>query len=113
MMELLQAYVDDPSNIGKEYAAANGKTFKVSKTDNFGYLDPIDQSIAKNQVRVHQIIFWKEVSKVQFFRGSEFSSRMALESCSDYLAPEVLVQRCVKIHEMHSKHDDNIIIQKI
>ncbi len=55
MMDLLQAYVDDPSNIGKQYTAANGKTFKVSKTDNFEYLDPIDQSIAKNQVNFTKI----------------------------------------------------------
>ena len=50
MMNQLQAFVDNKDNIGKEFVAAGGKVYKVSKADNFEYTDPIDQSVAKNQV---------------------------------------------------------------
>jgi phosphoglucomutase len=52
MMNQLQAFVDNKANIGKEFKANNGKVYKVSKADNFEYTDPIDQSVAKNQVKV-------------------------------------------------------------
>jgi phosphoglucomutase len=52
MMNQLQAFVDNKGNIGKEFKANNGKVYKVSKADNFEYTDPIDQSVAKNQVKV-------------------------------------------------------------
>ena len=49
-MTELQGFVDDPSNIGKVYTASpSGKTFQVSKADNFEYVDPIDKSVTKNQ----------------------------------------------------------------
>jgi len=48
MMDNLQNYVDDSSNIGKEYSAM-GSTFTVSGADNFSYIDPIDGSKASNQ----------------------------------------------------------------
>jgi len=53
MMNQLQAFVDNKGNIGKEFKANNGKVYKVSKADNFEYTDPIDQSVAKNQVKVY------------------------------------------------------------
>merc|ERR1712156_1406048 len=50
MMAELQAFVDNPGNIGKVFtASSNGKTFEVSKADNFQYVDPIDKSVTKNQ----------------------------------------------------------------
>jgi len=48
MMSNLQAYVDDKSNIGKQYSAL-GSTFTVSYADNFSYVDPIDGSKASKQ----------------------------------------------------------------
>ena len=47
-MNDLQAYVDDKSNIGREYTAL-GSTFKISGADNFSYVDPIDGSKASKQ----------------------------------------------------------------
>ena len=42
---LLQSY-----NVGKVFTASSGgKTFEVSKADNFEYVDPIDKSVTKNQ----------------------------------------------------------------
>ena len=46
---LFQVFVDTPSNIGKTYTATSGKSFTVSKIDNFEYIDPIDKSVTKNQ----------------------------------------------------------------
>ena len=51
MMNRLQEFVDNKANIGKEFKAKSGKVYKVSKADNFEYTDPIDQSVAKNQVK--------------------------------------------------------------
>ena len=50
MMNRLQDFVDNKDNIGKEFVAAGGKAYKVSKADDFEYTDPIDKSVAKNQV---------------------------------------------------------------
>ena len=50
MMNRLQDFVDNKDNIGKEFVAAGGKVYKVSKADDFEYTDPIDKSVAKNQV---------------------------------------------------------------
>lgn len=49
MMDHLNAYVGDESNIGKVYSAKD-KTYKVAKADNFSYTDPVDNSVSKNQV---------------------------------------------------------------
>merc|ERR1740123_1081506 len=51
MMAELQSFVDDSSNaIGKVFTASSGgKTYEVSKADNFEYEDPIDKSVTKNQ----------------------------------------------------------------
>ncbi|CAH1774883.1 unnamed protein product [Owenia fusiformis] len=48
MIANLNKYVADQSNVGKEYSEG-GKTFKVALIDNFGYTDPIDGSVSKNQ----------------------------------------------------------------
>lgn len=61
MMNALQAFVDDKANIGKTYTAASGKTYVVSKIDNFEYKDPIDNSVSKNQgIR----IFFEDGSRI-------------------------------------------------
>lgn len=49
MMADLQKFVDDSSNIGKVFTSTSGKSFEVSKADNFEYVDPIDKSVSKNQ----------------------------------------------------------------
>ena len=49
MVERLNAFIDDKSNIGKEFTAA-GKTFKLAKAEDFEYVDPIDKSVTKKQV---------------------------------------------------------------
>jgi len=48
MMENLEKFVADPSNIGKTYTAL-GTTFTVSGADNFSYTDPVDGSKASKQ----------------------------------------------------------------
>ena len=50
MMELLQNFVDDKSNIGKEFVSKCGKKYVVSNIDNFAYTDPIDGSVTTKQV---------------------------------------------------------------
>ena len=56
-----QAFVDDKANIGKTYTSASGKSFTVSKADNFAYTDPIDNSVSKNQgIR----IFFEDGSRI-------------------------------------------------
>lgn len=63
MMNRLQDFVDNKESIGKEFVAAGGKIYKVSKADNFEYVDPIDQSVAKNQgIR----IFFEDGSRIVF-----------------------------------------------
>ena len=58
---LFQIFVDTPSNIGKTYTATSGKSFTVSKIDNFEYIDPIDKSVTKNQgIR----IFFEDGSRI-------------------------------------------------
>ena len=49
MIDELQKFVDDLGNIGKTFTSSNGKSFTISKMDNFQYTDPIDQSGTKNQ----------------------------------------------------------------
>ena len=49
MIDELQKFVDDLGNIGKTYTSSSGKSFTISKMDNFQYTDPIDQSVTKNQ----------------------------------------------------------------
>jgi len=49
MVERLNAFIADKANIGKEYRAG-GKTLKIAKTEDFEYVDPIDESVAKKQV---------------------------------------------------------------
>ena len=39
MMNELQKFVDDQANIGKSYTSASGKSFVISKMDNFQYTD--------------------------------------------------------------------------
>jgi len=51
MVHRLNAFIADKANIGKEFTAG-GKTFKVAKTEDFEYTDPIDKSVAKKQVEM-------------------------------------------------------------
>jgi len=48
MMEILNAFISDASNVGKEFSH-DGKSYKVKKADNFSYEDPIDKSVSTKQ----------------------------------------------------------------
>ncbi|KAK3090818.1 hypothetical protein FSP39_014921 [Pinctada imbricata] len=48
MMEDLNAFVADKSNIGKSFTSGD-KTYKLATADNFCYTDPVDCSLSKNQ----------------------------------------------------------------
>merc|ERR1712113_711547 len=62
-MNDLQTFVDTSENIGKTFTSSSGKTFTVSKADNFEYVDPIDKSVTKNQgIR----IFFEDGSRIVF-----------------------------------------------
>jgi len=61
MMNELQSFVDNSENIGKIFTSSSGKSFTVSKADNFEYTDPIDKSVTKNQgIR----IFFQDGSRI-------------------------------------------------
>ena len=49
-MEDLQQKITQPSFVGETFEE-NGRTFTVQKADNYEYIDPIDRSVSKNQVR--------------------------------------------------------------
>lgn len=49
LMQHLEALIASDSFVGKSYTSGS-KTYKVAKADNFSYVDPIDNSVAKNQV---------------------------------------------------------------
>lgn len=51
MMDRLQKLIDEKSLIGQSLTG-EGKTYKVKLADNFSYTDPIDASVASNQVRI-------------------------------------------------------------
>ena len=47
--------------LGKIFTSSSGKSFTVSKADNFEYTDPIDKSVTKNQgIR----IFFQDGSRI-------------------------------------------------
>lgn len=48
MMANLEKFIADPATKGKTYTNS-GKTYKIAKTDNFEYTDPIDHSVSKKQ----------------------------------------------------------------
>lgn len=52
MMKKLEEKVTSPSFVGQSLSS-QGKTFVVKKGDNFEYVDPVDKSVAKNQVSTH------------------------------------------------------------
>lgn len=51
MIDALEAAINDPAFVGKEYSSG-GKTYKVKVADNFSYTDPVDKSISLKQVCV-------------------------------------------------------------
>lgn len=48
-MHHLETVIADKTFIGKSLSSG-GKSYTVAKADNFSYTDPIDGSVAKNQV---------------------------------------------------------------
>ena len=61
MMEELQGFISSKDNIGRTFTSASGKSFTISKTDDFEYVDPIDKSVTKNQgIRV----FFEDGSRI-------------------------------------------------
>ena len=51
VMENVEKLTQDPSTIGKVFSYG-GKSYTVDKADNFEYVDPIDKSISKKQVKL-------------------------------------------------------------
>lgn len=51
MMTGLQSLIHDQSIVGTAHSSG-GKSYTVSKMDDFEYTDPIDGAVAKNQVRL-------------------------------------------------------------
>lgn len=51
-MQHLEGLLDSKDFIGKSFSS-NCKTYTVDKADNFSYVDPIDHSVAKNQVQLN------------------------------------------------------------
>lgn len=49
MMHHLETVIADKTFVGKTLTGG-GKAYVVAKADNFSYTDPIDGSVAKNQV---------------------------------------------------------------
>ena len=49
-MEGLTKLINDPKTVGMTFSDPTGKSYKMSACDNFGYTDPIDGSVSKNQV---------------------------------------------------------------
>lgn len=49
LMQHLEALIADCSFVGKSFCSG-GKSYTVAKADNFSYVDPIDNSVANNQV---------------------------------------------------------------
>ncbi|KAB0791768.1 hypothetical protein PPYR_03568 [Photinus pyralis] len=48
MMSHLESFIADPRATGKSFSSC-GKTYVIKQADNFSYVDPIDDSVAKNQ----------------------------------------------------------------
>lgn len=41
--------ISDKSTVGKEYSHKE-KKYKLARVEQFGYTDPVDKSVAKNEV---------------------------------------------------------------
>ena len=63
LVDALNKHINEGSLIDESFSASTGETFKVSKTVNFHYTDPIDKSVSKNQ---GQIILFSDGSRVVF-----------------------------------------------
>lgn len=63
VMKHLEALLVGGGFVGKTYSSGK-KSYKVDKADNFSYVDPIDNSVAKNQVS--SIIVKNVSSQVRF-----------------------------------------------
>lgn len=74
MIQHLEMLIASTSFVGKSFTAS-GKTYTVAKADNFSYVDPIDNSVAKNQVYIYGIFVLLHSIEV-FFRVFEFCLRM-------------------------------------
>jgi len=51
MVERLNEFIADKTNVGKEFSAA-GKKFVVAKAEDFEYTDPVDSSVTDKQVLI-------------------------------------------------------------
>lgn len=48
-MQRVQALLDDPEFVGRDYKTNAGSVFKVISIDNFSYVDPVDNSTSTKQ----------------------------------------------------------------
>lgn len=51
LMRDLEAMITDKAFTSQKFAVGNN-VYGVEKTDNFEYIDPVDGSVSRNQVRV-------------------------------------------------------------
>lgn len=51
MMDHLENLISSGNVVGKEFSSGD-KVYVVKVADNFSYVDPIDKSVAKNQVTI-------------------------------------------------------------
>lgn len=61
MMKDLEALISDRSFVGKQFSVGD-KVYIVEKVDNFEYSDPVDGSIARNQVGTDLCVCRREAS---------------------------------------------------
>lgn len=62
MMKDLEALISDRSFVGKQFSVGD-KVYIVEKVDNFEYSDPVDGSIARNQVGTDVCVCRREASE--------------------------------------------------
>ena len=52
LMKDLEAVISDKAFCSQKFAVGNS-VYSVEKADNFEYIDPVDGTVARNQVRDH------------------------------------------------------------
>lgn len=83
MMNHLENHMKSGNLVGKKFTS-DGKNYIVKVCDNFSYTDPIDKSVAKNQVNVYFetnnfegfLLFFKGI-RVLFEDGSRLIYRLS------------------------------------
>ncbi|OQV25571.1 Phosphoglucomutase-1 [Hypsibius exemplaris] len=89
MMEQLTNLLNAPDTVGKEFLDG-GRTFKISKADNFSYKDPVDNSLAENQgIR----ILFVDGSRIVFRISGTGSTGSTIRLYGDCYEPDLVKQK--------------------